>query len=200
LLAPPAAPDAPDAPDAPEGDALELPGVPPAVDPAPELEPLAPASDDPEEPLGELEDDEGVEDDEEGDGEVDGLALEPPALPAEPDEPAEPEEPALLPPIEEPEAPLLPLAPAGESEPDLLHPAIAMVMTLAARTILVVLSIEFIVVPFERIVYPSIQIPLTPSVSISFTNFGVALPEPKTQELCQSGRQRLGPVMLPARN
>ncbi|MDB5824633.1 MAG: hypothetical protein JWR21_3337 [Herminiimonas sp.] len=159
-----------------------LPGVPPAADPAPELEPLAPASDDPDE-LGDVEDDEGEadeddegdegeEDDEGDDGEAEGLALEPPAAP---DEPAEPEDPALPPPIEEPEAPLLPLAPAGESDPDLLHPAIAIVMTLAARTMLV-LSIEFIAVPFRRIVYPSIQIPLTPSDSISFTKFGVALP------------------------
>jgi hypothetical protein len=194
LLAPPAAPD---------GDALELPGAAPAADPAPELEPLAPASDDPELPPGVLEDDEGDEGeadeegedgdaDEDGDeGEAEGLALELPA-PAPPAEPAEPEEPELLPPIEEPEAPLLPLAPAGESDPDLLHPAIAMVMTLAARTILVVLSIEFIVVPFRRIVYPSIQIPLTPSVSISFTKFGVASPRGETQELCQSLWQRSG--------
>jgi hypothetical protein len=202
LLAPPAAPEGPDGPEGEvlEGDAPELPGVAPAADPL--LEPLAPASDDPEEPLGVLDEDDGDEgeaeddgdegeaEDEGEDGEADGLALELPA----PEPPAEPEEPALPPPIEEPEAPLLPLAPAGESEPDLLHPAIAMVMTLAASTILVVFSNEFIVVPLKRIVYPSIQIPLTPSVSISFTKFRVALPWLERQDLCRFFRQRYGAV------
>jgi hypothetical protein len=127
-------------------------------------------SDEPEDPLGLVEDEEGEDgEDGDGDGEVEGDAMEPevPALPVEPDEPEVP------PPIEEPDVPLAPAG--GESVADLLHPAIAMVITLAARTILVALSIEFIVVPFIRIVYPSIQIPLTPSFWISFIQkFGVA--------------------------
>jgi hypothetical protein len=155
------------APAAPEGDVL---GDAPAEAADPELEPLAPLSDEPEDPLGLVEDEEGEDgEDGDGDGEVEGDAMEPevPALPVEPDEPEVP------PPIEEPDVPLAPAG--GESVADLLHPAIAMVITLAARTILVALSIEFIVVPFIRIVYPSIQIPLTPSFWISFIQkFGVA--------------------------
>lgn len=175
------------APAAPEGDGL---GDAPAEAADPELEPLAPLSDEPEvpeDPLGLVEDEEGEDGigDGEAEGEVEGDAMEPevPALPVDPDEPEVP-----APPMEEPEVPLAPAG--GESVADLLHPAIAMVMTLAARTILVALSIEFIVVPFIRIVYPSIQIPLTPSFWISFMKFGVTYPALRMQELCLSRQQR----------
>jgi hypothetical protein len=136
------------APAAPDG------AAPAAAEPAPVL-PVPVLSDEPD-VAG------GLEVDGEGDEGVDGIAADG----LDPMVPEEPDVPELPAPMEE-LVPLAPLVPAGGvSVPGLLHPAIAMVMALAARTILVALSIDFIVVPFIRIVYPSIQ---TPPCAISFT-------------------------------